>query len=339
VTYTLRRLLLTLPLLAVVSFVVFLVGASLPGDPAVARFDVHANPRAVAAWKAERGLDQPLLVRYGRYVHGVVTRLDFGESYVDDRPIGPTVLGRFAATFELSLSAMLLAVPVGVLVGVLSAVRRGRLADHAASAVALFGISVPVFWLGTVLMLVAVSLGFVKLNARYDLVYEPVVAGYTTRLYALESLVRGRFDVAWSCAQYLLVPALALSTIPMAFLTRMTRSAVLEEVRRDYVQTARAKGLPGRRVVLHHVLRNALIPVVTVTGLQTGALLSGAVLTESVFNWPGLGTYILAGVRRNDAPVLVAGILVVATVFILVNLAVDLLYGVLDPRLRRGEGT
>jgi ABC-type dipeptide/oligopeptide/nickel transport system permease component len=336
VIFALRRLLLTVPLLVVVSFVVFLVGALLPGDPAAARFDVHGGPEARAAWAHAKGLDRPIPVRYARYMEGVVTRFDFGQSFTDDREIGPVLLDRFAATAELSLFALLIAVPVGIGVGVLGAARRGRAVDYAANVLALFGNSIPVFWLGMVLLLAAIAVGFRHFNGRYDIEYVDVVGGYTTKLYLFESLARREFEVAWSCAQYLLIPALALSTIPMAVITRMTRSSVLEEIGKDYVQTARAKGLRPTSVMIRHVLRNALVPIVTVTGLQTGALLSGAVLTETVFNWPGLGTLILDGVRRNDSPVIVGGILLVATVFIAVNLAVDLLYGVIDPRIRVG---
>jgi ABC-type dipeptide/oligopeptide/nickel transport system permease component len=334
VLFALRRLLVTVPLLVVVSFVVFLIGSLLPGDPAAARFDVHGGPEARAAWARAKGLDQPIPVRYARYMEGVVTRFDFGQSYTDDREIGPVLFDRFCATIELTLFALLLAAPVGVAVGLLGAVRRGRWTDYAANVLALFGNSIPVFWLGMVLLLAAISVGFRHFNGRYHIDYEDVVGAYRTKLYLFESLARGQFRVAWSCVQYLLIPSLALATIPMAVITRMTRSAVLEEVHKDYVQTARAKGLPRGRVVLRHVLRNAMIPIVTVTGLQTGALLSGAVLTETVFNWPGLGTFVLDGVKRNDSPVLVGGILLVAAVFIVVNLVVDLTYGVIDPRIR-----
>ncbi len=333
--FTLRRLLLTVPLLVVVSFVVFLIGSLLPGDPAAARFDLKGRPEERAAWAHERGLDRPIPVRYARYIEGVVTRLDFGKSYTDDREIGRELLDKFSATIELTLFALALAIPVGVGVGVLGAVRRGKTVDYLANVLALFGNSIPVFWLGMVLMLGAMTAGFRHFNARYDMTaYEDFVGGYSTKFYLFESLARGQWGVAWSCVQYLLVPALALSTIPMAVITRMTRASVLEEIGKDYVQTARAKGLRPSKVVLRHVLRNAMVQIVTVMGLQTGALLSGAVLTETVFNWKGLGTFILDGVRRNDSPVLVGGILLVATTFILVNLVVDLLYSVIDPRIR-----
>lgn len=334
--FALRRLLLTVPLLVVVSFAVFVIGSLLPGDPAAARFDVHGGPEARAAWAHAKGLDLPIPARYVRYMEGVVTRFDFGQSYTDDRDIGPLLLDRFSATVELTLFALVIAVPVGIGVGVLGAVKRGRWIDYLANLLAVLGNSIPVFWLGMVLLLGAIAIGFRHFNARYDIAFEDVIGGYRTKLYLFESLARGNLAAAWSCAQYLLIPATALSTIPMAIITRMTRSSVLEEIGKDYVQTARAKGLPPSNVVLRHVLRNAMVPIVTVTGLQMGGLLSGAVLTETVFNWPGLGTFILDGVKRNDSPVLVGGILLVAATFILVNLAVDLLYGVIDPRIRAG---
>ena len=335
--YTLRRIVLTLPLLLVVSLLVFLVGEALPGDPAVTKFDQKATPAVIAAWKAKQGLDRPVPERYARYVSKVVTEFDFGTSYKNDRPVGPELRDRFAATFELTAFAMLIAIPLGLLAGIVSAARRGTFADYLGNTLALSGISLPVFWLGIMLTLAFSSMGYNTIGGRYDVrEFEDVVSGFSTKAYLFEALFRGEFRVALSCASYLLVPGLALATIPMAVITRMTRSSVLEETTRDYVRTARAKGLTERWVMAKHVLKNALIPVVTIVGLQFGALLSGAVLTETVFSWPGLGTYIVDAVRSNDSPKLVGGILLVATTFIGVNLAVDLLYGVIDPRVRAG---
>ena len=333
--FALRRLILTIPLLVVVSFVVFLIGSMLPGDPAATRFEQRASPEAREKWRHEHYLDRSIPVRYAHFIEGVVTRFDFGKSYAPgDVEVGPELLHRFSATIELTLFALVIAVPAGIGVGLLGAIRRGKFVDYLANLLALLGNSIPIFWLGMVLLLGAIAVGFRHFNGRYDLAYEDVVGAYSTKFYLFESLVRGEGGVAWSCVQFLLIPSLALATIPMAVITRMTRSSVLEEIGKDYVQTARAKGLRPSRVVLRHVLRNAMIPILTVTGLQTGALLSGAVLTETVFNWPGLGKYVLDGVSGNDSPVLVGGILLVATTFILVNLVVDLLYGVIDPRIR-----
>jgi ABC-type dipeptide/oligopeptide/nickel transport system permease component len=360
VLFALRRLAITVPLLLVVSMLVFLVGELLPGDPAAERFDVHANPKAVAEWRARKGLDRPVAVRYLRYltghfgppplrdeppgflgrlvdrtVPGGVLRGEFGESYVDDRKVGPALADRFAATFELSLTALLIAIPVGLAAGVLSAAVRGRWIDYAANTTALFGISLPVFWLGMLLVLLARLAGWNHFQARYDVrEFEDAVGAYSTKYYLFESILRGNGRIAWSCLQYLAIPAIALATIPMATIARMTRSSVLEEVGKDYVRTARAKGAGPLRAIVGHALRNALVPIVTVIGLQAGTLLAGAALTETVFSWPGLGTFIVEGVRRKDSPALTGGLLVVAATFIVVNLAVDLLYGVLDPRIR-----
>ena len=201
------------------------------------------------------------------------------------------------------------------------------------------GVSLPVFWLAMLLVLLAKLVGWNHFQARFDVrEYEDIVGAYSTKYYLFESMLRGQWAAAWSCVQHLLVPALALSTIPMATITRMTRSSVLEEVGKDYVRTARAKGVGRGRAIVQHALRNALLPIVTVIGLQAGTLLSGAALTESVFSWPGLGTFIVDGVKRKDSPALTGGLLLVATTFILVNLIVDLCYGVLDPRIRSGSG-
>lgn len=336
--HALRRILLAIPLLLAVSMAVFAVGEMLPGDPAIDRFGEKGSPQAIAEWRARKGLDLPVHERYGRYVAGVVTRFDFGESYRDDHAVSEDLGDRFAATAELALAALLLAIPLGVAAGTVSASLRGRFADTAAQGTALLGVSLPVFWLGMILVLGARSLGWNHFQARFDVrVHEDAVAGFSTPFLLAEAILRGEFAVARSCAQYLLVPALALSTIPLATITRMTRSAVLDEVGKDYVRTAQAKGASRLRAVVRHALRNALMPVVTVIGLQAGTLLSGAALTETVFSWPGLGTYIVEAVRRKDSPALVGGLLLVAATFVLVNLIVDLLYGVLDPRLRRSS--
>ena len=336
-TYALRRIAVTVPLLLAVSFVVYGLVDLLPGDPAAARFDVHTNPEVVARWRAERGLDDPFLVRWGRYVRGAVTSFDLGASYRSDLPVAPRLSEKLQATVELTLFALTIAIVVGGTVGILSAVFPRSPIDYLGNVIALAGISVPVFWLGMMLIWFAVNqLGYPFSSNRYAAHLD--ADEYLTHLYLLESLVRMRGDMLASCARNLLLPALALSTIPMAVITRMTRSAMLEELGRDYARTARAKGLTRRAVVLRHVLRNALIPITTITGLQFGHLLGGAVLTETVFSWPGLGTYIVRqGVEARDTPIIVGGILLVATMFVLVNLAVDLLYAVIDPRVREAS--
>jgi peptide/nickel transport system permease protein len=333
VKYVLRRILVTVPLLLAVSLFVFALTDALPGDAADVRFEKH--PEQKAEWRAERGLDDPFLVRWGRYVGGVVTRFDLDASYIDDQPVGRVLGTKLQATFELTVCALLIAIVVGATVGILSAVFPRSPIDYLGNLIALCGISMPVFWLGMMLIVLAVNVfDFQYSSNRYHPDLD--VRDFVTHLYFLESLVRLRFDVLASCARNLLLPSLALSTIPMAVITRMTRAAMLEEMDRDYARTARAKGLRRRAVVLKHVLRNALIPITTITGLQFGQLMGGAVLTETVFSWPGLGRYIVSkGVEARDTPVIVGGILLVATTFVVVNLVVDLLYAAIDPRVRR----
>jgi len=334
VSHALRRILVTGPLLVAVSLCVFALSAALPGDAASSRFE--KRPQLMEQWRKARGLDDPFVERWWRYVTGIVTRGDFDRSHLDDQPVGGELVAKLQATFELTLVALLLAILLGLAVGILSACFPRTPIDYAGNLVALCGISVPVFWLGMLMIVFFVNtLGFEFSSNRYDPDLD--LRGFATGLVLLEAPLRGRFDVFASAAKNLMLPALALCTIPMAVITRMSRAAMLEEMGKDYATTARAKGLRRRTVVLKHVLRNALIPITTITGLQFGGLMGGAVLTETVFSWPGLGRYIVErGVQARDTPIIVGGILLVSTVFILVNLAVDLLYGVIDPRLRRG---
>ncbi|NJN14179.1 MAG: ABC transporter permease [Planctomycetes bacterium] len=269
----LRRILLTGPLLIAVSLLVFALTDALPGSAADLRFE--KRPQLMAEWRAERGLDDPFLTRWGRYVKGIVTDWDFDRSYLNDQPVGPELGAKLQATFELTLFALVLAILVGLTVGIVSSVWPRTPLDYAGNFVALCGISMPVFWLGMLLIVLFVNVfGFEFSSNRHHPDLD--VSEFVTRLYLLESLLRARFDVFASCAKNLLLPALALCTIPMAVITRMTRAAMLEEMGRDYATTARAKGLPRRRVVLKHVLRNALIPITTITGLQFGQLMGGA---------------------------------------------------------------
>jgi peptide/nickel transport system permease protein len=281
------------------------------------------------------GLDDPFLVRYGRFLAGAV-RLDFGEDWFKPGvPVGRQIAERFPATIELTLLAMTVAVVVGLFVGVRSAARPRGPWNLVGQTAALLGTSIPVFWLGMMgMLLFAVLLPWLPVpdwSARAIAPRSP----FSTRFFLLESLLRGDFAAAGRALRFAALPALALSTIPLAVIVRMTRSSMLEELGRDYVRTARAKGVPERRVVSRHALRNAAIPVVTVTGLQTGALLGGAVLTERVFGWPGVGSYVVTAVREHNTPAVVAGVMLVAAVFVVVNLAVDLLVHAVDPRLRR----
>ncbi len=329
--FTARRLLETIPVLAGVSVVVFLFLHLIPGDPAMTLLGERANPQNLQRVREQLGLDQPLYVQYGRYVLSLLHG-DLGRSIRTNRPVLEEARGRFPATIELSAAALLIAVVVGAGGGMLSASWRGSWVDHLARVVSLVGISMPIFWLGLVLIfLFAVWLQWLPPDGRLDagLRYTPV-----TGFVFLDALLLRRADLAINGLRHLILPALTLSTVPMAIIARMTRSAMLEVLRADYVRTARAKGLAPWRVTLHHALKNAALPVVTIVGLEVGFLLSGAVLTETIFSWPGIGRWIFESILNRDYPVVQGMTLVVALIFVAVNFLVDVAYAALDPRIR-----
>lgn len=333
--YAVRRLLLAVPLLVAVSLLVFAVVSAFPGDPCRIKLGQHLTPQALEACRHERGLDQPFFERYGRFLAGAV-QLDFGRDLFTNEHVGPVLLRRLGATLELSLVALAAAWLLGTWLGTRSALKPGGWTDAVGQVLALGGTSVPVFWLGMLLILLfGVALRWLPFSGYSPNEIGPGVA-YGSGCLFLESLARGEWAAAGRALEHLVLPAAALCTIPLAVITRMTRSAMLEEVGKDYVTTARAKGLPESTVIRRHVRRNALIPVVTITGLQLGTLLSGAVLTESVFSWPGMGTYLVEAATARNYPVLLASMLLFTTIFVVVNLLVDLLYHAIDPRLRLG---
>jgi peptide/nickel transport system permease protein len=299
----LRRVLRAVAALLVVTAVVFTL-LHVSGDPAYILLTPEASPEDRAAFRAEYGLDRPLWVQYGRYL-GRLAQGDFGQSLSFRTPAATVALERLPATLELTLAAMALAVLVSVPAAVLAAIRRGTLFDRALMALTLIGQTVPTFWLGMVMILV--------LAVRFHLFP-----------------ASGRGGVL-----HLVMPATALALWLTALLARVTRSEMIEALEQDYVRTARAKGLTERGIAARHALKNALLPIITVMGLQFGGLLGGAVMTETVFAWPGVGTMILDAILKKDFPVVLAGVVIVAMGFIVVNLLLDLLYTVLDPRLRR----
>ncbi len=331
-SYLVRRLLLAVPTLVGVSLVAFVLVALSPGDPALAVLGDHYSPKEYAAERARQGLDQPLPLRYLRW-GGLVLKGDLGRSTKTKRPVTEELTTRWTATAELALSALLLATIVGVTAGVTSATQRGSLLDQATMSGSLMGVSLPIFWLAGLLLVVVTHFdpswptSFRMPTRLVD--FEPI-----TGLYLLDTLLRGRGDLFLVALKHLALPAIALGTIPTAIISRMTRSSMLETMAQDYVRTARAKGLAPARVNYRHALRNALIPVVTVIGLQFGALLGGAIITEQIFSWPGVGNWILEGVQFRDQNVIQAGVLTVACGFVFVNLVVDMLYVVIDPRIR-----
>jgi peptide/nickel transport system permease protein len=331
--YVLRRLLLTVPLLVAVSFLVFAIVTAFPGDPCREKLGQHPSDEAMAGCRAQLHLDEPFLERYATFLRGAL-RLDFGNDLFTGEDVGRDILQKLPATIELSLAALAIATLVGIAIGTRSALRPGGWSDLVGQVLSLGGVSIPVFWLGMMLIaLFGVKLGWLPFSGWTPSQIGPGVEYSTSFLFG-ESLVRGEWGAVGRALEHLVLPALALSTIPMATITRMTRSAILEEVKRDYVTTARAKGLSERRVIGRHVRRNALIPVVTITGLQLGTLLSGAVLTERVFSWPGLGTHLVNAAGRRNYPVILACMLLFTVMFVLINLVVDVLYHLIDPRIR-----
>jgi peptide/nickel transport system permease protein len=311
--YLARRLLLLVPVLAGVSIVIFMVLHLSPGDPVEIMLGSQATQEDRARLRGDLGLDQPLHVQYVRWL-GHVVRGDLGRSIWMKRPVLAEVLGRFKATLILTCTALVLSTVVGIALGVSSASRPHSVLDRTSTVASLFGASMPSFWLGIVLMVVfALRLGWLPASGMYA----PYGGGDLRDLLA-----------------HLVLPAVTLAAASVTIVARLTRAAMLETLGQDYIRTARAKGVVERRVVLRHGLKNAMIPIVTVIGVQAGYLLGGAVLTETVFAWPGVGTLMVQGILARDFPLVQGCVLVVALSFVLVNLAVDLLYAWLDPRIR-----
>jgi dipeptide transport system permease protein len=305
----------------------------IPGDPVMLMFgERNVDPAQLDQLRAQLGLDRPLIVQYGLYVwhalHG-----DLGASLATHDSVMDEFLTHFPATIELAVSAMLIAVLVGVPAGIVAALRRGSTTDYSVMGLALAGYSMPIFWWAILLILLfSVTLGLTPVSGRIGITYDVAPA---TGFMLIDSLLSDDSGAFRSALSHLILPAVALGTIPLAVIARMTRSAMLEVLNEDYVRTARAKGLSPLRVVGLHALRNALIPVITVVGLQVGSLFGGAVLTETIFAWPGVGSWLIHGIARRDYPVLQGGILMVASIVILVNLTVDVLTGIVNPRVRQ----
>ncbi len=330
--YVIGRLGQLLLVLIGVSVIVFFTMHVLPGDVATLLLGERATQAQLVSLRHQLGLDQPVLVQYLDFL-GQVLRGDFGTSLRSSHPAIADVWVAFPVTLQLALAALALAIVLGVPIGIVAATRVGSFWDNALMTATLFGVSMPIFWLGLMLLLVFGGwLGWLPIGGLMPTGLDvPRVTGMTV----VDSLISGRPDLIVDSLTYLVLPAVTLATIPLAMIARITRSEMLAMASLDHVRTARAKGMPERRVILRHILRNALIPVVTVIGLQLGLLLSGAVLTETIFSLPGLGRLMVDSILSRDYPVVQAAALFVALVFVVVNLAVDLTYGLLDPRIRR----
>jgi peptide/nickel transport system permease protein len=329
--FTVRRLLLLVPILVGLSILVFLWIRALPGSPATALLGERATPQAVAAIRKQYGLDKPVYRQYLSYLK-TVKDLEFGNSITSRRPVLEEFKQRFPATIELALAAMIFSIGVGIPLGFLAAKGYGGWLDNTSLVLSLLGISIPIFFLAIILKYVfAVRLGWLPTVGRQSVLID---VDHPTNFYVLDAILAGNPRAVWDVLQHLILPAIALGSIPLAIIARITRAATLDVQNEDYVRTARAKGVSPRIVDTRHVLRNALLPISTIIGLQTGLLLSGAVLTETVFAYPGIGTWLVDAIEARNYPVLQTGILFVAIVFVLVNLVVDLSYGLLNPRIR-----
>ncbi|WP_428242602.1 ABC transporter permease subunit [Gynuella sp.] len=331
-----RRLMLVIPTFFGITLLTFSLIHMIPGDP----ITVMAGERGVtdarrAELEAQLGLDQPLPIQYLHYIKGVLQG-DFGKSLVTREPVLSEFFTLFPATMELAFCASIIAILIGLPLGVIAAVRRGSIFDHSVMTVSLAGYSMPIFWWGLLLIILfSVTLGWTPVSGRIS---ATMWIDENTGFMLIDTLMSDEEGAFISALSHLILPSVVLATIPMAVIARMTRSSMLEVLGEDYIRTARAKGLSRWKVIAKHALRNALIPVITVIGLQVGILLSGAILTESIFAWPGVGRWLLESIHRRDYQVVQGGILIVATIIIVINLLVDVMYGIVNPRIRHARG-
>jgi len=329
--FVVRRLLLLVPILLGLSILIFVWVRALPGTPADALLGERATPADVAEFKQRYGLNDPIYTQYWAYLKTTLSG-ELGTSVASHRPVTTEIKERFPATIELAVAAMIFALGFGLPLGFIAAKKYRTPVDHGSLFLSLIGISIPVFFLAIMLKYVfAVRLGWLPTVGRQDVLID---ADHPTNFYVLDGIVTGNFAASWDAIQHLILPAIALGSIPLAIISRVTRASVLDVQSEDYVRTARAKGLPPSQVDRRHVFRNALLPVSTIIGLSFGILLSGAVLTETVFAIPGMGSWMKEAIFNHDYPVLQSGIMFLALVFVIVNLIVDITYAFIDPRIR-----
>ncbi|MEO5633188.1 ABC transporter permease [Gaiella sp.] len=329
--FVVRRLLLLVPILLGLSILLFVWVRALPGSTAQALLGERATPEAIDRFNRQYGLDRPITTQYWAYLKTTV-RGDLGTSVASRRPVTTEIRERFPATVELAFAAMIFALVIGLPLGFFAAKRYGEFFDHSSLFLSLIGVSIPVFFLAIILKYVfSVRLGWLPSIGRQDVLID---AQHPTGFYVLDGIITGNWNAAWDASRHLLLPAIALGSIPLAIIARVTRASTLDVQNEDYVRTAKAKGLAPSAIDRRHVLRNALLPVTTIIGLQVGILLGGAVLTETVFAIPGMGSWLKEAIFNQDYPALQGGILFLAFVFVLVNLLVDISYGLINPQIR-----
>jgi peptide/nickel transport system permease protein len=331
--YIVRRVLIAVPVLLSITLIVFVMLHSAGGDPAVVMLGARASDESLAALRSELGLDEPLPVQYVDFVRGALQG-NLGTSYRSKQPVAHEVFSRFPATVELAVGAMIIATIIGLIAGTVAATRKNSVFDYSSTAMSLIGVSVPTFWLGIILIIVfGVELKWLPISGRVD---PRIGADPNAHFLMLNSFVHGDWAVFWDALKHLILPAFTLAAWPAAIIARMTRASLLEAMGQDYIRTARAKGLKERTVIVRHVFRNAMLPIITVAGLEFGGLLAGAVVTEQVFSWPGIGKLTVDAITNRDYQIVQGVVILVGVIFILMNLIVDIVYVWLDPRIRYG---
>jgi peptide/nickel transport system permease protein len=329
--YIVKRLLLAVPTLIGVSILVFLMIHLIPGDPAETMLFPKGTEEEIAALRHKLGLDKPLHIQYISWMLNAL-HFDFGNSVQTGDAVVREIIHRFPATIELTVAAILIAVLIGIPLGVISAQKKNSFVDYFCISISLFGVSIPIFWLGLMLIYVfSVSIGIFPVSGRITMGSSiPGITGF----YTIDSLLTGNLKMFIDALKHLILPAVSLSSVSLALIVRITRSSMLDVLMQDYIRTAKAKGIPYKKIIFKHALKNALIPVITVVGLQLGRLLGGAILTETVFSWPGIGTLVVSAIVNRDYPIVQGVVFIVTVLFIPVNLLVDILYAYIDPRIR-----
>ena len=331
VAYGMRRLLATIPVVLIVTLIVFSLIHLAPGDPLTLLLSEEANEATIAAAREKWGLDQPIYLQYFNYL-SVLVRGDLGMSYKYGDPVVTVIASRMPATFELAMAAMIISISIALPLGALAGARPNSWLDNIGSSIGFLGISMPSFWLG--LMLILFLSGTLHLLPSSGRDSFGIAEAPLTGIYLLDSLIALDFGQAWDALSHLAMPALALGINMVGMLMRVTRSSMIEIMHEDFVTTARAKGAPELRVLWFHGMRNALIPVLTVVGLELGTLLSGSVIVETVFAWPGTGSLLISAINARDYPLVIGTILAYTMVFVLINFVIDLIYPLVDPRIR-----
>lgn len=336
--FLLKRLKDLIPTLVGVSLLSFFVIRLVPGDPVMLLLGERgADPKVYQEMKKELGLDRPLFIQYASFI-GQTLKGDLGKSIISKRSVTEEFFSRFPATLELGLAALFFATMIGIPLGIIAALKRNSFFDYLLMGGSLVGYSMPIFWWGLILIIVfSVGLGVTPVSGRIDVLYEVKTL---TGFYLIDTLIdrdlisEEGLSPFFSALNHLILPAIAMGTIPLAVLARMTRSSMLEVLGEDYIRTAKAKGLPYKKIILIHGLRNALIPIVTVLGLMFGSIITGAILTETIFSWPGIGKWLVASINARDYPVIQGGVLFIATMVVFINLSVDFIYSVINPKMR-----